>query len=170
MINNILISACCVAMALFSGCVLAPQIPVELQYSAPPAGVPVATIRGSEERSVLLDDFTAFIVAIDGRVVMAGRKGWDTPIPIEAGYHSLNVKFARGVYYAREDFDLDAVAGANYQLRHTSDVKLFGNHSYVDFWIEDMATSKAVSPVKQASVAGGDSSAPPFVPIFIPAK
>jgi hypothetical protein len=168
MTNKIFISVCLVAMTLASGCVTAPQIPLELQYSAPPAGVPVATIRGSEEKSALLDDFTAFIVTIDGKLVMAGRKGWDTPIPLETGHHLLNVKFARGVFAAHADFDLDAVANANYQLKYVTDVKLYGNNSYVDFWIIDMACSKAVSPIKQAFVAGGDS--PGFVPIIIPAK
>jgi hypothetical protein len=169
MTNKLFISTCLAAVVLVSGCATAPQIPLELQYSAPPAGVPVATIKGSEEKSVLLDDFTAYIVTIDGKLVMAGRKGWDTPIPLEASHHVLSVKFARGVFAARAEFDLDAVAGANYQLKYTTDVKLLGNNSYVDFWIIDMATSKAVSPIKQALVSGGNEN-PGFVPIFIPAK
>lgn len=169
MINKILIPACFVMMTLFSGCVTKPQIPADLQYSPPPAGVSVATIRGSGKRSTLLDDFTAYIVTIDGKLVMAGRKGWDTPIPITAGRHLLNVKFARGVFYAREEFVLNAVAGANYQLRYVTDVQLGGDNSYVDFWIVDMATSKAVSPLKQVSVEGDDEG-PGYVPIFIPTK
>ena len=162
--NNVFILTCLVGMALVSGCTTNSQIPFELQYSAPPAGVPVATIRGSEEKSILLDDFTAYIVTIDGRLVMAGRRGWNTPISLEAGYHVLNVKFARGVFAAVADFDLVAVANANYQLRYTTDVKLLGNNSYVDFWIIDMATSRAVSPIKQAVVSGGEN--PEFVPIL----
>ena len=168
MISKVFIPVCFVAMALFSGCSTAPQIPLELQYTTPPAGIPVATIRGSEEKSALLDDFTAYIVTIDGKLVMAGRKGWDTPIPIEAGHRRLEVKFARGAFFSREDFDLDAAAGANYQLKYKTDVTLFGNNSYVDFWIIDMATSKAISPIKQAFVSGGSS--PTYTPIFIPGK
>src|SRR5580698_8225436 len=98
MINKILISACFMAMALFSGCATTPQIPMDLQYSAPAPGVPVATIRGSGEKRVLLDDFTAYIVMIDGKLVMEGRKGWNIPIPIASGHQLLNVKFARGVF------------------------------------------------------------------------
>jgi hypothetical protein len=168
MTNKLLISAGCLVVALFSGCISGSQIPVDLQYAAPPVGVPVATIRGSEEKVILLDDFTAFIVTIDGRLVMAGRKGWNTPIPIEAGHHSVSVKFARGVFSAQADFDLEAVAGANYQLKYATDVKLFGNNSYVDFWIVDMATAKAASVIRQASVTGGTSPEPGFVPLFIP--
>jgi hypothetical protein len=167
--NNVFILTCLVGVALVSGCATTPQVPLELQYSAPPAGIPVATIRGSEEKSILLDDLTAYLVTIDGRLVMAGRKGWNTPIALEAGHHVLNVKFASGVFTAVADFDLDAVANANYQLRYTTDVKLFGDNSYVDFWIIDMATSKAVSSIKQAVVSGGDDN-PGFVPLIFQTK
>jgi hypothetical protein len=162
--NNVFILTCLVGMALVSGCTTNSQIPLELQYSAPPAGIPVATIRGSEEKSILLDDLTAYIVTIDGRLVMAGRRGWNTPMFLEAGYHVLNVKFASGVFTAVADFDLDAVANTNYQLRYTTDVKLLGNNSYVDFWIVDVATSKPVSSIKEAVVSGGEN--PGYVPIL----
>ncbi len=150
---TILIIVFCATAALLGGCATGPQIPSKLQYSPPRIGSPVATIRGSGEWRFFIIDFHAYIAKIDGKVVMAGRAGWDTPIPIEIGHHILSVELNRGEWVARSDFELDAVAGASYQLRYTTDLKPFvWEDSYVDFWITDMTTSKAVSTIKQASL------------------
>ena len=164
MMNKILIL---LLAAFTSGCFT--QVPIDLQYSSPQAGVPVATIRGSENKCVLLDNFTAFIAGIDGKLVMARRKGWNTPITIEAGHHILDVKFNRGVFVADTSFDFDAVADTNYQLKFTTDERLFGKNSYVDFWIVDMATSKTVSPIKEATVDGSRDDGG-FFPLIFPAR
>jgi len=168
MIKRMLITVCCVAAAFISGCATAPQIPPELQYSPPPAGVTVAKIKGSEEKSALLDNLTAFILSVDGKRVMAGRKGWDSPLSIEAGHHSFGLEFNRGVFVARAEFELDAVAGAVYEVKYATDVGFTGNNSYVDFWIIDTSTGKAVTAIKRGSVGGGGGGA--FIPIFIPSR
>lgn len=159
----------CLAAALFSGCATTTsQVPAELQYAPPPAGTPVAKIKGSEEKSALLDNFTAFVLLVDGKRVMADRKGWDTPIALAEGRHALTVEFNRGVFTAHADFELEAVAGAAYEVKYETDVKLYGSNRYVDFWIVDSATNKAVTSIKRGQVGGARSGG--YVPIFIPMK
>ena len=162
--HRILLILCCAAVALITGCADAPQIPTGLLYSPPQTGVPIATIKGSEEKSALLDNFTAFVVKVDGKLVTAGRKGWNTPIPIVAGHRFLTVEFNRGVFVALADLDFEAVANASYQVKYGTDVWAFGNSSYVDFWIADTATSKAISAIKRVAVTqNGNAGAMPVV-------
>jgi len=120
---------------------------------AEPVGI--ATIKGSEESSALLDNYTAFISAVDAKPVAAGREGWATPIELKAGRHQLTVEFRRGVFSARTLLEVDVKAGANYQLKFTSDTELFGKNSYCDFWVVDLATDKPVTGVMKAPVAKG---------------
>src|SRR5256714_3539241 len=163
-----LILACLIAL-IGTGCATTPQIPPALQYSPPPAGAGTASIRGSEKPSTFFDNFTVYVVSIDGKRVMAGRKGWKVPVSITAGRHTLTVEFNRGDYRAHTDIDFNAVAGANYEVGFDSDVKLYGSNSYVDFWVANTATNKPVTGIKRGSVtlsnAGGT-----FVPIFIPGR
>lgn len=112
----------------------------------------MATITGSEESSLLLDDSTAFVAAVDGVPVAAGRKGWGSPLEIAAGRRTLTVAFLRGVFSARADLELAAAANARYELRFTTDARLFGHNSFCDFWIVDLDTGRALSPVTKASV------------------
>jgi len=118
----------------------------------PPTKPSYATIRGSQETSILLDNYTAFIIAVDGRKVAAGRNGWDSVIEIKVGRHILEVEFNRGVFFARTKLELDATAKVNYELKYTTDAELFGHNSYCDFWIVDRATDQAVTAIKKASV------------------
>jgi hypothetical protein len=128
---------------------MAPVAPVV----AEPVGT--ATIKGSEESSALLDNYTAFISAVDAKPVAAGREGWATPIELKAGRHQLTVEFRRGVFSARTLLEVDVKPDASYELRFTSDAELFGKNSYCDFWIVDLATGKPVTGVMKASVAKG---------------
>jgi len=166
------LSGCGALVLLFSGCATAPQttttVPVAPSPSVatadrppptaravavrPSAPAGVANIRGSEESSMLLDDFTTFVAAIDGVPVPAGRKGWSTPVEINAGGHVLTVEFIRGVFSARSTLELNAVADARYELRFKTDAQLFGHNSFCDFWVVDLATGEIASPVAKASV------------------
>jgi hypothetical protein len=153
---------------MFTGCATAPQIPPELQYSPPSSGE-VASIVGSEEHvAILFDNYTAFILAIDGKRVMAGRPGWKTPIVLLAGKHTITAEFNRGVFVARADLELDAKTGGRYLLSFTSDGHGMSQHTYCDFWITDTETKKPVTSIIRASTSGGGGGG--FVPIFIPAR
>ncbi len=112
----------------------------------------MARIQGFEESSTLLDNFTAFVSAIDGQVIAAGRKGWATPLAIKAGRRMLAVEFNRGVFYARASLELEAEADATYEVRFTTDAQLFGHNSYCDFWIVDTRANKIVTPVRRTRV------------------
>ena len=112
----------------------------------PPEEVRATTIRGTEETSALLDNFTAFVRAVDGQAVAAGREGWNKPITLKPGPHRLSVEFVRGSFLAKADLTLKAEPGAAYELRHTSDAQVYGQHSFCEFRIVNLAhPEKAVA-------------------------
>ena len=115
---------------------------------APPAPVvelPPASIRGSEETSTMLDNFTVFIAAVDGEPVAAGRAGWNAALPLKAGPRRLTLAFVRGVFTAQADVQLTAASEASYEVKFASDAQLFGKNSYCEFWIVDAATGLPVT-------------------------
>jgi hypothetical protein len=119
---------------------------------APAADLTPATIRGSEETSTLLDNFTAFITALDDQPIGNGRKGWNQPITFVPGKRRFAVEFIRGTFYARTELVLDAKPGAAYELRHASDAQVYGEHTYCEFWIVDLATGEKVTPVRRTGL------------------
>lgn len=126
--------------------------PVPTSAPVPAADLSPATIRGSEETSTLLDNFTAFITALDDQPIGSGRKGWNQPIPVVPGKRRLAVEFIRGAFYARTELVLDAKPGAAYELRHASDAQVYGEHTFCEFWIVDLATREKVTPVKRTGL------------------
>lgn len=156
MLKRVILPGCCALAVLFSGCATVAQISTKISPRAagpaPPVVVGTAKLKGSEESSALFDNFTAFVVAVNGLPVAAGRAGWNTPVEISAGSNTLTVEFNRGNFVARTDLELAAAAGASYEVKFTSDARLFGQNSYCDFWIVDLGTSQAVTPVKKAPV------------------
>ncbi|MDB6115277.1 MAG: hypothetical protein JWQ83_151 [Lacunisphaera sp.] len=149
-----LFPACCLAAFLLAGCNTTPQPATATTATqlAPPVPVGHAHIQGSEQSSLLLDNFTAFVAAVDGQPVAAGRQGWNTAVEIKAGHRRLKVEFIRGVFAAQAELELDAVADANYQVKYATDAELFGHNSYCDFWIVDLGSGKTVGLVMKAPV------------------
>ncbi|MBL9215977.1 MAG: hypothetical protein JNG83_10920 [Opitutaceae bacterium] len=145
--------------ALVGGCASAPPPPSgpAAPTAAAPAPTPAArpataTVFGSEESSALLDNFTAFVTAVDGQPVAAGRRGWNLPLILPEGPHVLAVEFNRGLFQARAELPLHARAYRTYEVRHASDVQMFGQNSHCDFWIVDRATGEIVTPRQRARV------------------
>lgn len=128
-----------------TGDAAAPVVPPVSTTPAKTEALP-ATIKGSEESSTLLDNFTAFIVAVDGQPVAAGRKGWSQPVNLPPGSRRLMVEFNRGVFLARTELTLDAKPGVAYELRHASDAQVYGDHTFCEFWIVDLATGEKATP------------------------
>lgn len=152
MLKRSLLPFCCAVLVLLSGCATVPTVTAPAVPPAPPVVVGKARITGSEESSTLFDNFTAFIVAVNGRPVAAGRAGWNTPVEIPAGPNTLTVEFNRGNFIATTELDLAAKADASFELKFATDTKLFGQNSYCDFWIVDLGTSQAVTPVRKVPV------------------
>lgn len=151
-----------VPLLLLAGCVTTPDpvkpgapVTVTTARATPPsapvvAPAPVvelkpATITGSEESSTMFDNLTAYVAAVDGKTVAAGRAGWKAPLTLAAGPRVLTVEFARGVFFARAALQLTARPEAVYQLKFTTDAEVFGKNSYCEFWIVDTATGHNVT-------------------------
>ncbi len=133
----------------------APAKPVPTPVTPPPSAMPKvqhASIVGTQESSILFDNFTAFITTIDGRKIAIGRDGWSVPLEIETGRRTLDVEFNRGVFYAKGRLEFDAVADAKYELKFITDAELFGHNSYCNFWVIDTSTGKTVSMISKGSV------------------
>lgn len=116
--------------------------PVATPPPAPVVELKPASITGSEEGSAMLDSFTAFVAAIDGVTVSAGRQGWDKPLALKPGPHRLSVNFNRGVFAAHCELRLVARTEVVYQLKFATDAQLFGKNSYCEFWIVNTATGE----------------------------
>lgn len=92
----------------------------------------------------MLDNFTAYVTAIDGIPAGTGREGWKTPVSLKAGPRRLSVVFVRGVFTAKADVAFTAVSESAYVVKFASDAQFLGKSSYCEFWIADAATGQAV--------------------------
>ena len=158
------------AVGLLSACATpSVNVPPELQYVAPDRSQDTATLVGSQQDVPLLDDFTAWVTVIDGKRVMQARPGWKTPLTISAGPHRIGATFQRGAWSAHAALRVDAVAGASYQLRFSSDLQTFHSSTYCEFWIVDTVTGKPVTDLVRVGLMNSDWGGV-AVPIFIPRR
>lgn len=93
----------------------------------------------------MLDNFTAFVMAIDGVRLTRGREGWNAPLPLKAGQRHLTLAFNRGVFVAQAEILFTAVSETAYQVKFATDAQLFGKNSFCEFWIVDAASGEPVS-------------------------
>jgi hypothetical protein len=139
-----------ILIVLSGGCATTPQpIPAELQY-VPPAGQEgsLATLIGSKQQGALPnDELMAYVLAVDGKRVMSGLRGWNTALPIKPGQRSVTVAFQGGAFHTQVDLQMQAAAGGNYKVQFSTDVQTFGANTFCDLWIIDTATQKPVSGV-----------------------
>jgi len=119
--------------------------PAPAPKPAPVVVAKPASIVGSEETSTMFDNFTAYVTAIDGQLVDAGRAGWNTPLTLPAGPRRVAVAFMRGVFAAQADISFNARPEAAYRLKFATDAQIFGKSSYCEFWIVDTATDEKVA-------------------------
>ena len=94
----------------------------------------------------MFDNFTAYVSAIDGRTVPAGRAGWSTPLALSVGPHRLTVIFIRGQFIAQTELYIQTRSGVAYQVKFATDAQVFGKSSYCEFSIVEMATGAEVLP------------------------
>jgi hypothetical protein len=144
----------CMALLLAGCATTGPTPPTSVGPTTEPASTPAmapvmaptpASVRGCEETSTMLDNFTVHVAAVDGVPLTAGREGWNTASPLPPGPRQLTLVFTRGVFSARADVTLVAVSGANYEARFATDAQLFGRNSFCEFWLIDSATREPVT-------------------------
>lgn len=100
----------------------------------------------------MLDSFTAFVTAVDGVPVAAGRQGWNTPLAIKAGPRRLAVAFNRGVFSAHCELPLNVRSESVYQLKFATDAELFGKNSYCEFWVVETTTNEPATKRTRVSL------------------
>ena len=105
----------------------------------------------------MFDNFTAYVGAVDGRTVAAGREGWNSALPLPAGPRRLTVNFIRGTFTAQADLQFQARPEAVYQLKFATDAQIFGKNSYCEFWIVDTATGENVVAPTRVPLAKQES-------------
>lgn len=163
--NRLQLFAGMVLSAFLFGCASQPpQIPLELQYQQP-TSVESATLVGSQEDVQVMDDFTAYVVGVDGKRLMEGRSGWNVPLKVSLGPHRVDVTFVRGAHSSFGSLFLNAVPNGAYQVKFSTDVGFNGPSTYCDFWVIDTRTGKAVSEIIRRPVS--NSMGRTFVPIFV---
>lgn len=137
-----------IATVFLCGCARLPTIPQEFQYGSPSGQESsLATLIGSQEKSILLADFTAYILAVDGKRVMLGPENWNTALTIQPGLRNITVAFLRAPLNTQVDLQLQAVAGGEYQIQFSTDAQFLGPSIYCDFWVIDIATQKPVTGI-----------------------
>lgn len=152
-----------IAILFLGGCAAPPSILPELQYVAPTGQKSsLATLVGSQEKSILLNNFTAYVLAIDGKRVMSGPQGWSTALPIEPGLRNITVAFLRAPLNTQVDLQLQAVVGGNYEIQFSTDAQFFGANTYCDFWIIDIPTKKPVTGLRRGSLINSIRYSPPI--------
>lgn len=139
-----------ILIVFLGGCATMPQpIPAELQYT-PPADQEgrLATLIGSKQQGALPnDELTAYVLAVDGKRVMSGQRGWNSALPIQPGQRSVTVAFQGGAFHTQVELQMQAAAGGNYKIQFSTDVQTFGANTFCDLWIIDTATQKPVSGI-----------------------
>lgn len=109
----------------------------------------------------MLDNLTAYVAAVDGVNVPAGRNGWNHPLRIKAGTRRLTVAFARGRFAAQTEVQLEAKPDAAYEVKFATDAQLFGQNTYCEFWIVDRANNEKVVAPTRSPLAKLDAAALP---------
>ena len=145
---------------MLGGCITTPQpIPAELQYVPPidQKGSSLATLIGSKQQGALPnDELTAYVLAVDGKRVMSGLRGWNSALPIQPGQRSVTVAFQGGAFHTQVDLQMQAIAGGEYQIQFSTDVQTFGANTFCDLWIIDTATQKPVSGIGCGNLVNPD--------------
>lgn len=130
------------SVAIVSGCATHQPAKPIIAYQPILGSEQAATIIGSNIPVKIYDDITAYVFAVDGQKVMAGRQSWNTPVTLAAGQHAIQVLCQQGSYKYTNIVQLDAQAGKRYQVDF--------NYSYNDryncrFWIKNVQTTKPVT-------------------------
>ena len=145
-------------LAVVAGCSTATVSTADDVYQAPPPGSAAATLRGSaiKEGGLFGSEHRGFVSMIDLRTIPDAAQRWVEPIAVSPGKRNLTVEYSYSNFMTRAYVTFDAMPGVNYQLmikntrEPTAEVRM-----YNDFWIVDLATGHAVTPVYHRQVTGG---------------
>lgn len=141
-----------------TGCETAPGVAAGDIYQAPAPGATVATLRGSsiKEDGFFGSEHRGFVSMIDLKTVPDAADHWDRPLALSPGRRSVTAEYLYSNFMTRAYVSFDAKAGGNYQLmiKHTREAAPDGR-MYNDFWIVDLSTGQAVTPIYHRQLTGG---------------
>lgn len=145
-------------VTLLAGCATAPESASEDDYRPPAAGPGTAYLKGYRisEGGLFGEEHTGFVYMIDLLSIGDAASRWDTAIALAPGKHTIMAEYRFSNFKARTSLALTASAGHSYQLiiknghENTPEGKLF-----CEFWIVDLSTGKAVTPIHHAQTTGG---------------
>lgn len=126
---------------ILTGCAAYQPTKPIIAYQPIPEFEQAATIIGSNIPVKIYDDITAYIFAVDGQKVMAGRAAWNTPLALNAGSHAIQVWCQQGGYKYTNIVQLNAQAGGRYQIDFNYN---HDNRYNCRFWIKNLQTNKPV--------------------------
>ena len=157
MLSRFRLSALLSALAaLAAGCV-SNSAPLD-SYQSPPAGAPVAYLKGSQvtEAGLFGSDHTGFVALVDLKPVYDAQSNWSGPIALTPGKHTIVGEYRYSNFMARAYLPLDAKAGVTYQLMIKNGAEPPpSTHLYCDFWIVDQSTMTSVTQVYRQQATGG---------------
>lgn len=143
---------------LFTGCETVPGVSAEDVYQAPAKGSAVATLRGSSirEDGLFGSEHRGYVSMVDLKTIPDAIDHWDEALALSPGRRNITAEYHYSNFMTRAYVAFDAKAGDNYQLmiRNTGDADPAGR-MYNDFWIVDLSTGHAVTPIYHRQLSGG---------------
>ena len=154
-------------VAVLTGCETVSDVPMEDAYQPPPAGAPVAFLKGTSisEGGLFGTDHRGFVAMVDLKTVLDAADHWSDSLPLTTGRHTIAAEYRYSNFMTRAYLTLEAKAGVTYQLM----IKSGHDESpqarlYSDFWIVDAATGEPVTPVFRRQATGGKKGGSLFKP------
>jgi len=147
----------CVAL-LPCGCTTTPDTKPEDVYHPPAPNAPSAFLKGMQisEGGLFGTDHVGFVFMVDLKTVDAAADGWDKPLALTPGPHTIGVEYRQSNFHTRAHLPLQAQAGVTYQLM----IKPGRDNPpegplYNEFWIVDTSTNRPVTLVYHRELMGG---------------
>ena len=152
-----LVFATCLIAAL-AGCSTMSDIPAEDVYQPPAPGAPVAYLQGSsiKEDGLFGSEHRGFASMVDLKSIPDAADHWNEPIALSPGKRTIAVEYRYSNFMTRAYVAFDARPGVHYQLMiknnrdNSPEARMFN-----DFWIVNLSTGAAVTPVYHKQVTGG---------------
>ena len=129
-------------------------------YQPPTDAFNAATLVGSKHPQLpLIPDERAFVVAVDGAPVRAQAYGWDMPLALAPGPHTVQIGYSWSNDSGQVPLRIDLPPGARYVVTFEPP-----KGGFTKMWLADEATGAPVTEPYVVPINGGATT---FVPVFV---